>query len=83
MLTMEAVVCTITGSSKPVDWQVVRQHISNIKFKETVMQFKTENLPLAVKTFVLKNYIQKPEWDLEKIGYSSKAAGPLALWVQS
>jgi len=32
---------------------------------------------------VLKNYINKPEWVLDKINYSSKAAGPLASWVSS
>ena len=54
-----------------------------MNFIKNVIEFKTDDLPLAVKTFVLKNYIQKPEWDVEKINFSSKAAGPLALWVSS
>lgn len=52
--------------------------MSGMNFIKSVMDFKTDDLPLAVKSFVLKNYIQKPEWDVDKIGFSSKAAGPLA-----
>jgi hypothetical protein len=57
MLTMEAVVCVITCSSKPVDWAGVRQQMGNMNFIKNVLEFKTDDLPFAVKSFVLKNYI--------------------------
>jgi len=57
--------------------------MGNMNFIKNVLEFKTDDLPFPVKSFVLKNYIQKPEWDIDKIGFSSKAAGPLALWVSS
>jgi dynein heavy chain 1, cytosolic len=82
-LTMEAVCCVIQCSSKSPDWAAVRSVIGNMNFIKSVLEFKTDDLPAAVKAFVMKNYIQKPEWDVEKIGFSSKAAGPLAMWVSS
>ena len=54
-----------------------------MNFIKNVIEYKTDDLALPVKSFVLKNYISKPEWDQEKINFSSKAAGPLALWVSS
>ena len=31
----------------------------------------------------MNNYVNKPEWDLDRIERASKAAGPLAAWVDS
>lgn len=80
---MEAVVSVIQCQAKQPDWAQVRSVIGNMNFIKSVLEFKTDDLPAAVKAFVMKTYISKPEWDVEKIGFSSKAAGPLAMWVTS
>ena len=52
-------------------------------FIKQVLEFKTENLPKNIKDYVRKNYLDNPLWDVTKIGFSSKAAEPLAQWISS
>lgn len=80
---MEAVVCTINSIDKEIKWGDVRMMIAKQDFIGNVINFNTEALPLRVKKYILAKYINAPEWDVDKINYSSKAAGPLAMWVSS
>lgn len=45
--------------------------------------FKSSELKDDVKDHVLTKYINSTDWNPEKINFSSKAAGPLALWTTS
>jgi dynein heavy chain 1 len=47
------------------------------------MNFDKDSIKPVVKEFILKNYLGKEEWDQKRINNASKAAGPLAQWLQS
>lgn len=80
---MEAVHCTINAVDKEVKWGDVKTAIAKADFISNVIGFNTEKLPQKIKNFVLKKYIEAPEWNVDKINNASTAAGPLAMWVSS
>ena len=81
--TLEAVVSIITKQYKVWEWKDVKATVSRATFIKDVIEFNTDDLPQKVKDQVMTNYVKKPEWDLDKIERASKAAGPLAAWVDS
>jgi dynein heavy chain 1 len=49
-----------------------------------VMNFDKDQIKTSAKKFIKTNYLdKKEEFNIEKIFKASKAAGPLAMWVQS
>lgn len=54
-----------------------------MNFITNVINFNTETMPPKVKKFLLTKYLSIPEWNIDKINFASKAAGPLAMWLDS
>lgn len=52
-------------------------------FIDTVLNFDIDKVEKSVQEDVIKNYLENPDWDIEKIYNSSKAAGPLSEWLES
>jgi len=52
-------------------------------FISTVLNFDKDSVTAKTKKIVLSDYINSDIWDIESIYNASKAAGPLAKWVQS
>ena len=70
-------------SSKP-DWKECRKLITQTDFISTVMKYDKDSVTDKTKKFIINNYIGKTDvWNLDAINRASKAAGPLAKWVQS
>lgn len=57
--------------------------MANMNFINNVINFNTETMPPKVKKFLLTKYLSIPEWNIDKINFASKAAGPLAMWLDS
>jgi dynein heavy chain 1 len=57
--------------------------MANMNFINNVINFNTETMPAKVKKFLLTKYLSIPEWNIDKINFASKAAGPLAMWLDS
>ena len=82
-LTLEAVMCLVTNSSKTCDWAEIKTGMRKEDFIPSIINFNTDNLNPTVSARVEKNYLQNKDWDLAKIDRASRAAGPLAKWVDS
>jgi len=81
---IEAVVTLISNQAKKPDWNECKQYIKNDKFIQNVMNFDKDSVHPSVKKHIVNNYLnKKDEWDTQKIMRASRAAGPLAIWVQS
>lgn len=79
-------IALISNSDKPVkvDWTEIRQWLRKDNFISLVMNFDKDMIKPKVKKFIKTNYLDKTEeFVIEKIFKASKAAGPLAMWVQS
>lgn len=52
-------------------------------FKSSVLEFAKENISGRCKTFVINEFLNKPEYDIQGFYKASKALGPLAEWTKS
>lgn len=81
---LEPVIALISGQPVKHEWNDIKAWLRKDNFKELVMGFNKDNINPKVKAFIKKNYLEKKEeFDIEKIKFASKAAGPLAMWVSS
>ena len=80
-MTLEAVVLILHGAKK--DWAEIKKIMGKGDFIESILKFNIDNTKESIKQIVQKEYLSNPEWDLDSIYRSSKAAGPLAEWLQS
>lgn len=81
VLTLEAVLYIMVG--KKLDWQTIKAEMSKSDFIPTILNFNVDKVNPNIKNIVRTNYLGNAEWDLDKIGRTSKAAGPLAVWLES
>lgn len=74
----------LTKSTKAADWNTIKQKIKEDTFIKSVTDFNKDDIPNNVKTFISREYLQnKDKFDTEKIMKASKAAGPLAVWLEA
>ena len=74
----------LTKSTKAADWNTIKQKIKEDTFIKSVTDFNKDDIPSNVKTFISREYLQnKDKFDTEKIMKASKAAGPLAVWLEA
>lgn len=52
-------------------------------FIQQVMNFDKDSVKKQTKEFIRTNFLQKDNWNVDKIMRASQAAGPLAKWVSS
>jgi dynein heavy chain 1 len=81
VLTMEAVMFVMFG--KKIDWANIRTEMMKADFIPNIIRFNIDKVNEATKAKIRKDYLGHPEWSVEAIAKSSKAAGPLADWVES
>ncbi|ORM39572.1 Cytoplasmic dynein 1 heavy chain 1 [Babesia sp. Xinjiang] len=81
--TLETVVILLTNStSTNVSWDFCRKLVKSSDFISKILHFDTQII--TPTTFnIVKNCVEEPEWDINRISKASKAAGPLAKWVVS
>ncbi|CBZ49657.1 hypothetical protein NCLIV_001450 [Neospora caninum Liverpool] len=83
-IAVEAVALLITDAGeKPLSWEDARKVLKNQDFITKVVNFDCSCVSPATRRCVQSKFIHGGEWDLEKINRASKAAGPLAKWVES
>lgn len=73
-------------SKNPVkpEWADVRAYLRRDDFISSVINFDKNDIPNKVKTFIYKHYIDDTaNFNTDAIMKASKAAGPLAKWVES
>ena len=83
-LALEPVISMISDTPKKVEWNDIKQWLRKDNFIQSVKNFDKDNINPKIKKYIRANYLdKKDEFVIEKIFKASKAAGPLALWVQS
>lgn len=77
--TMESV-CILLGHR--IDgWKAVQGIIRRDDFIAAVVRLDTDAVPRATRERLVREYIARPEYNVEAISHASKACGPLASWV--
>lgn len=83
-LALEPVIALISNKPVKTEWPEIRQWLRKDNFIKLVMDFDKDQISSRVKKFIQTNYLdKKDEFVVENIARASKAAGPLAMWVQS
>ncbi len=83
-LALEPVIIMISDKTGKLEWADVKQWLRKDNFIALVKNFDKDSIRPAIKKFIRTNYLdKKEEFDIGKIMKASKAAGPLAQWVQS
>lgn len=82
-LAMEPVIILLSKNCAKPEWSECKQYIKREDFIRSVQNFDKNDIPQKVKLYVTKNYIDNAEFDTAAIMKASKAAGPLAKWVES
>jgi len=83
-VALEPVVILISKVAKKPEWAEVKTFIKKEDFIPSVVNFDKNDIPDKVKTFIYKNYIDDTvNFNTDAIMKASKAAGPLAKWVES
>jgi dynein heavy chain 1 len=81
---IEAVCILIFGLSSKPEWKECRSYLKETNFIATVMNFDKDSVLNRTKKFIRQKYLDDSKnWDIHAIFKASKAAGPLAKWVQS
>ena len=80
-MTMTAICLLLTG--KTLDWKSCGKEMRKKDFVQRILDYDTDNISPKIKADLMKNYINTPEWDIEKIYKAFKAAGSLADWLTS
>lgn len=76
---------TIEGEKVQDFWEYSKKNILNDKLIKRVKEFKIEQVRAipAVKIEKLKVFMQKPEFEKDRVFNASKAAGNLSLWIRA
>ena len=84
-ITMEAVTIMVKGydSSVMISWDMVRRELRDQSFIPNVLNFDSDMLRPETRDRVQAEYLDDPSWDYDRILHASRAAGPLAAWVES
>lgn len=78
--TMESV-CLLLGHRIDGSWKTVQGIIRRDDFISSVVHLDTDALPRAARERLVRDYLERPEYNVDAISHASKACGPLASWV--
>ncbi|WFD35587.1 hypothetical protein MCUN1_002443 [Malassezia cuniculi] len=78
--TMESV-CILLGHRIDGGWKTVQGIIRRDDFIASVVRLDTDALPRAARERLVREYLSRPEYNVDTISHASKACGPLASWV--
>ena len=81
VMVLEAVIYLIKG--KKLEWNDIKSEMTKSGFIDSVLSFDINKVSSAKKDKLKNDYVQSKDWDVKAIYSSSKAAGPLADWLES
>mmetsp|Transcript_2746 Transcript_2746/g.372 ORF Transcript_2746/g.372 Transcript_2746/m.372 type:complete len:134 (-) Transcript_2746:477-878(-) len=82
-MCLEAVVISLTNSSKKLSWDDIKKEISNINFRRNILTYDPESMSDKIFSKIKKEYTNNPQWNLKKITNASVAAGAFAEWLDA
>eukprot|EP00919_Chromeraceae_sp_WS-2016_P001806 GHVR01004377.1.p1 GENE.GHVR01004377.1~~GHVR01004377.1.p1 ORF type:complete len:4168 (-),score=965.61 GHVR01004377.1:131-12634(-) len=81
-LALEPVVMMLYNP-RECSWDDCKKAMKQPDFINQVLNFEIDSLKESQRTRIEREYLNSKEWDTTKIDRASKAAGPLAIWVES
>ncbi|KAL8455832.1 hypothetical protein Emag_000406 [Eimeria magna] len=82
-LAVEAVAVLITDAGdKPVSWEDARKILKATDFITKILNFDCASVSVATRRRIQTKFLTG-DWDIDRINKASRAAGPLAQWVES
>lgn len=79
-MVLEAMVFVMKGQKLP--WEkIMREMVVDFVYRVVAIQWELLNPKIVEELKV--NYLENPQWNIAKIYRASKAAGPLADWLES
>ena len=68
----------------PIDWKSIKEQLADTNgFIDRLKNYKVMEAPEALFTKVSKNYLSKPEFNINDIKKKSVAASYMAMWVMA
>lgn len=65
----------------PMAWQEIRKRMRGPDLIPSIVHFDPDSIPNAVVKRLQRDILSNPDFDVKKVSYSSRAAGPLAEWT--
>ncbi|KAL8271990.1 hypothetical protein Esti_004114 [Eimeria stiedai] len=82
-LAVEAVAVLITDAGdKSVSWEDARKILKATDFITKILNFDCASVSVATRRRIQTRFLTG-DWDIDRINKASRAAGPLAQWVES
>ncbi|XP_034232307.1 dynein heavy chain, cytoplasmic-like isoform X2 [Thrips palmi] len=73
-------ICVLLGENA-TNWNAVRTFVRRRDFKSIVSNLKTEDIADAVRQKMRDKYLNRPDYNFEKISNASRACGRLVKWA--
>ncbi|PXF43614.1 Cytoplasmic dynein 1 heavy chain 1 [Gracilariopsis chorda] len=84
-VALEGVTMVLDASRRKVEsqysWGHIRAQMRSSEFISNIVNFNVDTISEGVRSKVEKKILQNPDFDVIRISYASKAAGPLAEWT--
>lgn len=82
MMVLEATATSRKGDVQ-YTWGSIRNRMRGSEFITSVVNFDAQTLPKGLRSRIERKILQNPDFDVNRISYASRAAGPLAEWTIS
>lgn len=86
-IALEGVIMVLDGPSQKPDgrysWGSIRARMRGSEFIASVANFDADSVSSRLRARLEKQIIGNPDFDVDRILYASRAAGPLAQWTLS
>ena len=80
-LALKGVFLALTG--KILDWKEIKKEMGKPDLTQKIFGFNTRNISEKVKDKIFKDFLNNKDWEIKAIYKASRAAGPLAEWLES
>ncbi|KAI0566770.1 Cytoplasmic dynein heavy chain [Gracilaria domingensis] len=84
-VALEAVMMVLDASRKKAEaqhsWSHIRAQMRSSEFISSIVNFDVETISKGLRAKVEKKILRNPDFDVTRISYASRAAGPLAEWT--
>ncbi|CAL4067976.1 unnamed protein product, partial [Meganyctiphanes norvegica] len=78
-LALESI-CLLLGRAT-TEWKAIKSVIVKDSFITDVINFDTESITPEIRKMMQSKYLSNPDYNFEKVNYSSKACGPMVKWA--
>ena len=83
VLCVAGVISLIKNKKQSLAWDEIKKEMGDKNFLKNILRYKKDLLTKSTIKRIKKDFLEHPKWDSEKIDNSSKAVGPLAIWLES